>query len=358
MTTRKTAPETAPKTAPTAVTESSHRLAPDAVKQALPGLVAAAILAAVAEGVGTFLPLLGAPVAGILLGVLLSHPLRRHPRIQPGVDVAAKYILQIAVVLLGAQLSLAQVAHVGLSSMPVMVGTLVACLLAAYLLGRWLGIDSDLRTLIGVGTGICGASAIAAVSPVIRARHSTVAYAISTIFCFNIVAVLLFPPLGHALGLSQDAFGLFAGTAVNDTSSVVAAATTYGPQAANHAVVVKLTRTLMIVPICLALGVTRSELPTDQRRPHFVRRTIRLVPWFLIGFLLLAAVKTSGVVPAGVQGPLETTCIFLITVALAAIGLSTNLAAIRKAGSRPLLLGGLLWSVVTTTSLLLQWAAS
>jgi len=339
--------------------KTSHRQPRNRVRQALPGLLLAATLAVVAQRVGDLIPLLGAPVAGILLGVALSHFLRRRTMMRPGIDVAAKYVLQISVVLLGAQLSLAQVADVGLSSMPVMMGTLLACLLVAHFVGRWLGVDSDLRTLIGVGTGICGASAIAAVSPVIRARSSTVAYAISTIFCFNIMAVLLFPPLGHVLGLSQEAFGLFAGTAVNDTSSVVAAATTYGSQATDHAVVVKLTRTLMIIPISLALGVTtRSATPTIERRPHLARRTLGLVPWFLIGFLLLAAMKTSGALPQAVEGPLESTSIFLITVALGAIGLSTNFAAIRKAGSRPLLLGGLLWAVVTTTSLLLQSAAS
>jgi len=338
-------------------TEPSHQPRRTRLKQPLPGLALATTLAVAAEFVGHLVPLLGAPVAGILLGVALSPLLPRRARMQPGIDVAAKRVLQVAVVLLGAQLSLAQIADVGLSSLPVMVGTLAACLLVAHFAGRWLGIDSELRTLIGVGTGICGASAIAAVSPVIRARSSSVAYAISTIFCFNIVAVLLFPPLGHLLGLSQNAFGLFAGTAVNDTSSVVAAATTYGPQAANHAVVVKLTRTLMIIPICLALGVTASPVP-NQRRLHLARRTVGLVPWFLIGFLVLAALNTTGAVPVAVQGPLETTCVFLITVALVGIGLSTNLAAIRRAGSRPLLLGGLLWAVVSTTSLLLQRAAS
>jgi uncharacterized membrane protein YadS len=113
----------------------------------------------------------------------------------------------------------------------------------------------------------------------------------------------------------------------------------------------------MIIPICLALGVTASPVP-NQRRLHLARRTVGLVPWFLIGFLVLAALNTTGAVPVAVQGPLETTCVFLITVALVGIGLSTNLAAIRRAGSRPLLLGGLLWAVVSTTSLLLQRAAS
>ena len=177
-------------------------------------------------------------------------------------------------VLLGAQLSIAEAARVGVSSLPVMLGTLAICLGAAWLYGRLLGIPGDLRTLIGVGTGICGGSAIAAVSPVIEAASTDVAYAISTIFLFNIAAVLAFPLLGHALGMSQQSFGLFAGTAVNDTSSVVATATTYGTAATSHAVVVKLVRTLMIIPICLGLAAltARKQRPVIATAPAAAAR--------------------------------------------------------------------------------------
>ena len=320
----------------------------------LPGVALAAAIAVVATGIGHALPLLGAPVAGLILGVALSRVLPARPRLQAGVAFSGRTLLQVAVVLLGSALSLRQVAHVGASSLPVMLGTLAVCLALAYLLGRWLGIGRDLRTLIGVGTGICGASAIAAVSPVIRARSADVAYAISTIFLFNLVAVLAFPPLGHLLGLSQHDFGLFAGTAVNDTSSVVAAASTYGPSATDYAVVVKLTRTLMIIPICLGLAaLTRS----GEREASALRRVTRLVPWFLVGFIVLAALNSLGWVPSCAHGPLRDASVFLITLALAAIGLRTDIAGLRRAGSRPLLLGLLLWLAVAGTSLVLQWAA-
>ena len=320
----------------------------------VPGVALAAAIALVATGIGHALPLLGAPVAGLLLGVALSRAVAARPRLQPGVAFAGRSLLQVAVVLLGSALSLRQVAHVGASSLPVMLGTLAVCLALAYLLGRWLGIGRDLRTLIGVGTGICGASAIAAVSPVIRARSADVAYAISTIFLFNLVAVLAFPPLGHLLGLSQHDFGLFAGTAVNDTSSVVAAASTYGSSATDYAVVVKLTRTLMIIPICLGLAaLTRS----GEREASALRRVSRLVPWFLVGFIVLAALNSLGWVPSAAHQPLRDASVFLITLALTAIGLRTDVAGLRRAGSRPLLLGLLLWVAVAGTSLVLQWAA-
>ena len=334
----------------------------------LPGLALTLAIAVVATTLGTFVPIVGGPVTGIVLGVALAAMIRPGLRLQPGITFSSHTLLQVSVVVLGTQLSLTQVVTVGGASLPVMLGTLGTCLVSAYWIGRWLGIAGNLATLIGVGTGVCGASAVAAVTPVIGAAGVEVAYAMSTIFCFNIVAVLTFPALGHLLGLSQHAFGLFAGTAVNDMSSVVATATTYGPAAANYAVVVKLTRTLLIIPVSLGLSalVARRTRRTAQpgavaptAPPHTsARRTLmgtgRLVPWFLIGFLLLAAINSLGLVPASAHPVLSGVSIFLITVALSAIGLSTDLPGLLRAGPRPLILGASLWVIVSITSLGLQ----
>ena len=338
-----------------------------------PGFALALAVAAVATVVGQYVPLIGSAVPGAVIGAVIAIAAKPGTRFAPGVKWASTFVLQCSVVLLGAQLSIAEAARVGLSSLPVMLGTLATCLAAAWLYGRLLGVPGDLRTLIGVGTGICGGSAIAAVSPVIEAASTDVAYAISTIFLFNIAAVLVFPLLGHALGMSQQSFGLFAGTAVNDTSSVVATATTYGAAATSHAVVVKLVRTLMIIPICLGLAALTARKqqrlavatapataardgapaspPPSRMSP---RRAAKLVPWFLIGFVLVAAVNSCGIIPAGAHAPLEHASVFLVSVALSAIGLSTNVAALRKAGVRPLLLGAQLWITVATASLGLQ----
>jgi uncharacterized integral membrane protein (TIGR00698 family) len=324
------------------------------------GLAVAIILAALATGLSWLVPVVGSPVIGIVIGVLLSGWVRRHPVLGPGVAFAGHSVLQLAIVVLGAQLSLRQLADVGFGSLPVMLGTLSVCLVLARTLGRRMGIEADTRTLIGVGTAICGASAIAAVSSTIRAKNAAVAYAISTIFVFNVAAVLIFPPLGHLLGLSQHSFGLFAGTAVNDMSSVVAAAASYGPAASHYAVVVKLTRTLMIIPICLVLAevVRRRDLRSEgvpiAAATGQVRRSVGLVPWFLVGFVLLAAANSAGLIPASSHSYGQDAAVFLVTVALAAIGLSTDVAAARQAGYRPVLLGLVLWIAVATTSLLLQ----
>lgn len=333
------------------------------VRAVLPGLVCAVVVALVATAVGHALPVVGGPVSGVVLGILTGVALRRRlaptavPRLAPGLRLASKLVLQVAVVLLGARLSLAEVARVGWDSLPVMLGTVLACLAAAAVLGRALGIDRELVALLGTGTAICGASAIAAVTPVLRATPTNVAYALSTVFAFNVAAVLVFPPLGHALGMSQEAFGLFAGTAVNDTSSVVAAAATFGPVAADQAVVVKLVRTLLIIPIVIGLAmlVARRDRRASGATAVAGRPAVlRLVPWFLVGFLVLAAVNSVGLIPGGWHAPLATAATFLITVALAAIGLSTDLPAMRAAGVRPLLFGGLLWLVVTLSALGLQ----
>jgi uncharacterized integral membrane protein (TIGR00698 family) len=318
----------------------------------VPGLAVTLLIAAVATGLGLLVPVIGGPVFGIVLGVLAATTIKplRSTRLAPGYAMAAKGVLQLSIVVLGTGLSLQQVVHVGVSSLPVMLGTLAVALGGAWLLGKWLKVGSDTRTLIGVGTGICGASAIAATTAVIKPKSTETAYAIGTIFTFNIAAVLLFPPIGHLLGLSPHAFGLWAGTAVNDTSSVVAAAYAYGGDAGPYAIVVKLTRSLMIIPIVLTLAWLKAARRDDEVHLPWHR----IVPAFLIGFVLAAATDTAGLIPDSWHPALSALGAFLITTALAGIGLSLRFADMRKAGARPLLLGGLLWTAVAASSLGIQ----
>jgi len=315
-----------------------------------PGIMAAAGLAAIALVVAQFIPLVGAPVLALALGIGVAAIRRPGVSVRPGIRWSGRYVLYTAIVVLGATLSLTQIAGVGLRTLPVMLGSLTAALAVAYLVGRALGITGSLRTLVGVGTGICGASAIAAVSGVIEASEVDIAYAMSTIFIFNLIAVLLFPPIGHLLGMSQNGFGLWAGTAVNDTSSVVATGYAYGKVAGVHSVIVKLTRTTMIIPIVAALGVMERRKSTHATHV----RWHKIIPWFLVWFLATAILETLGAIPAGWHAGLAESSIVLITVALAAIGLSTHLGDMGRAGYRPLLLGTLTWITVAITSLGLQ----
>ena len=324
----------------------------------LPGLLVVLAIAAVAVPLGRLVPVVGGPVFGIVLGVLggLLIPALRAERCRPGYDFAAKNLLQVSIVVLGTGLSLQQVARVGASSLPVMLGTLAIALGGAWLFGRLLGVRGDTQTLIGVGTAICGGSAIAAATAAIGAKRSSVAYALATIFTFNVVAVLTFPPLGHLLGLSPEAFGLWAGTAINDTSSVVAAGYAYSQSAGDQALVVKLTRSLTLVPIVLTLVLLKSRREARTNGASDNRRLPwrKLVPLFLIGFIAAAGLRSAGAVPESWLPALSQTGTFLITSALVAIGLSLRPKELRDAGPRPLLLGAILWVLVALGSLGLQ----
>ncbi len=322
----------------------------------LPGLAPVAVLTALATVLGHLVPVVGAPVFAVVGGIAVALVRPPSARLRPGLSFAAKTVLKASIVVLGTGLSFHEVLTVGGSSLPVLLGTLAVALVGAVVIGRALGVARDLRTLIGVGTGICGASAIAATDAVISASDADVSYAIATIFSFNVAAVLTFPTIGHALGLSPHAFGLWSGTAVNDLSSVVAASTIFGHGATSYAVVVKLTRTLMIIPIALGLAAwrQRSSVQTAAGAPVSKAGLRRVVPVFIGWFLVAVTVNTIGLVPAGWHQGLSTAAAVMITMALGAIGLSTRPRDIRHAGFRPLALGAMLWILVAGTSLALQ----
>ncbi len=314
----------------------------------LSGLVLCVAIAIAAFALGRVVPIVGGPVFGIVLGMIVAMLVKPDARFTPGVKFAGRQLLQLSIVLLGATLQLGEVVGAGLHSLPLMLGTLAITLAAAYVLGRVLGIDRDLRRLLGIGTAICGGSAIAALASVIEVSEAEVAYAISTVFLFNVAAVLTFPWIGHLIALSQHAFGLWAGTAINDTSSVVAAGYVYGHAAGNEAVIVKLTRTTLIIPIVMFYAgkriwkVSKTGEGVDWAK---------IIPWFILWFVVAAVLNTIGVIPAAAHPAIVQAALFLIVVALTGVGLSANAQAIRAAGLRPLLLGFLLWAIIASSSL-------
>jgi uncharacterized integral membrane protein (TIGR00698 family) len=326
------------------------------VRALFPGVSLVAAVAAGATLLGGLAPVVGAPVFAVLSGIAIATVRAPSARLRPGIAFSSKKVLQGSIVLMGLGLSLGQVLSTGARSLPVLLGTLVAALGMAWVAGRLLGVRGGTRTLIGVGTAICGASAIAATDAVIGADEADVSYSIATIFTFNVVAVLLYPSLGHLLGLSQHSFGLWAGTAINDVSSVVAASTIYGHAAASYGIIVKLTRTLAIIPICLGLAAIRSRRAKDSTEEPVARRVAvrRIVPVFIVAFIAAVAANTIGLIPAGWHHGLSDLSTWMITAALGAIGLSTDVGHIRRAGLRPLALGAVLWLTVGLTSLGLQ----
>ena len=318
------------------------------------GVLVALALAAPSWFLGRVVPIIGAPIFSIVLGMALSF-VTKPDQIERGLAVVARRVLQYSIVLLGFSLDLGVVARVGVQSLSVMVFTITAALLTAYLLGRVLRLDPKVNTLIGVGTAICGGSAIAAAAPVIDASEEEVAFSISTIFLFNIIAVFLFPVLGHLQGMSQHSFGLWAGTAVNDTSSVVAAAFSYGDEAGRYATVVKLTRTLMIIPITLALALQRGWKGAAGKTSV---RISRIVPWFVFAFLAASLLRTTVKMPGETASTLSEIGKFGICVAMAAIGLRSNPLKLVRRGVKPIVVGLACWAAVAIVALLVQWVGA
>jgi uncharacterized integral membrane protein (TIGR00698 family) len=317
----------------------------------VPGLALCTLIAALATYLARFAPILGAPVIAILLGVVVRSIKPLPSALAPGIAYGAKTVLQGAIIVSGFGISLAAIWRTGLGTLPVTLGTIALALGLAPFVGRLLRLDIKLRELVSIGTAICGASAIAAISSVIEPTESEVSLAIATIFFYNVVAVLTFPLLGHAMGLTQAQFGVWAGTAINDTSSVVAAGFAYGHEAGEHATIVKLTRATLILPIVGVVGLMTARRKAGAG--HGVPWG-KIVPWFILWFLVAAFVNSVGIIPSAWHGLIADVSTFLISTALAAIGLQTALAKLFSAGIRPLTLGFILWIAVAVSSLVLQ----
>ena len=335
-----------------------------------PGLLLCALLAAPCYAAGLALPVVGGPVFGILLGMVIALVWHQRPEcLAGGVQFTSKKILQYAVILLGFGLNLMQIAQAGLSSLPVILSTIATSLIVGYAGCKLLKVPGRTATLVAVGSSICGGSAIAATAPVIKAKDEEVAQSVSVIFLFNVIAALIFPTLGTALGLSNEGFGLFAGTAVNDTSSVTAAAAAWdgmhpGANALDQATVVKLTRTLAIIPITLVLALW--QLRTAKREAAGAAQTggalgdfsfKRAFPLFILWFLVAACITTAATAAgadAAAFAPLKTLSKYFIVMAMLAIGLNTDLVKLVKSGGKPIALGALCWVAIAAVSLLVQ----
>ena len=333
------------------------------IKKKLPGIAVCLAIAVPSWLLGKLVPVIGGPVFSILIGMIIALLWTPGEKCRPGIGFTSKKVLQAAVVLLGFGLNLSVVLQTGRQSLPIIVCTIAASLLAAVAMHKLLHIDSDICTLIGVGSSICGGSAIAATAPVIHADDEKVAQSISVIFFFNVLAALLFPLLGQALGFdttSGEAFGIFAGTAVNDTSSVTATASTWdsmwglGSQTLDKAVTVKLTRTLAIIPITLVLSLMQAKKAGKTQGSFKLKNAFPMfILWFICASLVTTVCTALGV-PASVFSPLKELSKFFIIMAMAAIGLNSNIVKLVKSGGKPLLLGGCCWVCIAAVSLLMQ----
>lgn len=325
-----------------------------------PGLLLTSSLALIAYFVGRIFPLVGGPVFALFLGMMLVPVCQSRPAFASGVRFAAKQVLQAAVILLGFGLNLRVIYNVGLTSLPIILVSIASALIMAYLMYRLLHIDATIATLIGVGTSICGGSAIAAAAPVVEADDQQIATSISVIFLFNVLAAILFPSLGAWLGFTTESgnvFALFAGSAINDTSSVTAAAATWdnlyglGTQTLDAAVTVKLTRTLAILPIVFTLAWQKKRRQGDGPVASY------RFPMFVLYFLIASALSTWLDQWFALDKLVVTTKFlsrFFILMAMAGIGLGTDLKKLIYSGFKPLLLGFICSLTVMISSLLVQ----
>lgn len=348
------------------------------IKKNSPGILVCAIIAAVSTllaqiKAGSFsFEVIGAPVFAIIIGMIITlifPGFAPSEKMKSGVIFTSKKILQWAVVILGFSLNLGTIAKVGAQSLPVIVSTILISLIVAVILMKVLKIDKKVVCLIGVGSSICGGSAIAATAPVIDADDEEVAQSISVIFLFNVIAALIFPTLGYKIGLGSEGFAIFAGTAVNDTSSVTAAASTaegiYGVSGIlSSAVTVKLTRTLAIIPITLVLALIRTRRAKKNGGAQTKVSFKQIFPFFILYFIAASVITTIvGILPkSGFTVFYDETFVsaakwlakFFIAMAMCAIGLNTNIVNLVKKGGKPILLGLCCWAAITIVSLGVQ----
>ena len=301
--------------------------------------------------------LLGASIIALFMGTMINHFF--HPEwIKPALKFTSKKILKCAIILLGASLSVNTILSVGKMTFFVMIFTFAVCFGAGFFIRKLFGLNWKLSNLISAGTGICGGSAVAAIAPVIDADDKDIAFAMSSTFLFDMVMIALYPLMGRALGMSDVAFGIWAGTSVNDTASVVASGYAFSEAAGDFATMVKLTRTIAIIPTVLVfawIGVRIKKKEMQAAGDGKKVNMMKIIPWFIGGFLGLAMVNSAGWITATVSGMLKTASKFLMVTALAAIGLNTSITDFKKAGLKPMFYGITIDTLVTLTALVVIW---
>lgn len=325
----------------------------------LSGVLLAVILAIVAQRISIYIPmnLISGSVFALIIGMLLNPIVRNYSIFTRGISTVSKKVLRLAIVLMGLTLSFSQVIRVGQYSLVVMVFTLFTAFGSGYILGKLLNIDWKLSGLISAGTGICGGSAIAAIAPTIEAEDSHVAYAISVTFIFDILMVILFPLAGKYFGMTDMGFGLWAGTAINDTSSVVAAGYAFSDAAGAYSVIVKLTRTLSIIPTVLIFSIINTRIKRKNSNGNVAREKVNIneiFPYFILLFLLMVGVKSLGIISSDLSNTASSISKFLMVMALGAIGLKTNFKEVSKSGSKPMLHGFIISVLVVIVSFVIQ----
>lgn len=338
----------------------------DFIKKNGSGILVCLAIAIPSWLLGKMFPVIGGAVIAIIAGMIVTMFWDNKGKAEPGIKWTSRVILQTAVVLLGFGMNLGVIFQTGKQSLPIIICTITTSLIIAWILQKALKVPANPSILVGVGSSICGGSAIAAAAPVIGADDDEIAQSIAVIFFFNVLAAIFFPILGKAIGfdtVNGESFGIFAGTAINDTSSVTAAASTWdsmwnlGSETLNKAVTVKLTRTLAIIPITLGLSLIQEKKSTKEGKQTTKFSLKRAFPMFILYFVIAAIITTVCVhmgVDAGVFQPIKELSKFMIIMAMAAIGLNSNVIQLIKTGGKPIIVGASCWCGITVVSLIMQ----
>jgi len=301
--------------------------------------------------------LLGASIIALFMGTFINSFF--HPAwIEPALKFTSKKVLKAAIILLGASISVGTILSVGKMTFFVMIFTFAMCFGGGYFIRKIFGLNWKLSNLISAGTGICGGSAIAAIAPVIDADDKDIAFALSSTFIFDMVMIALYPLMGKALGMSDIAYGIWAGTSVNDTASVVASGYAFSEAAGDFATMVKLTRTIAIIPTVLVFAYIGTRIKQKELKAANNGQKVNLmkiIPWFIGGFLVLAILNSVGLIPAAASKAMKSASKFLMVSALAAIGLGTSITDFKKAGLAPMFYGITIDTLVTLTALAVIW---
>lgn len=326
-------------------------------KKQVPGLFLAFGIAVVAYIINAILPsaLLGATLIALLLGMLLNPIVMRTDSYDSGINWTSKYVLRAGIILAGITLSFSQVIEAGKYALVLMVFTLATAFGVGYLCKKVFKINWKLASLLSISTAICGGTAVATLGPTIHAKNRDIAYAISATFLFDLITVIAFPWIGQWLGLSDTSYGLWIGTAVNDTSSVVAAGYAFSDAAGILATIVKLTRTLFIVPIVLIFSwiYAKKETPSQSAEKVNIKN---IFPWFILGFLIVVGIRSTGLLPETTVDIVAFLSKFFLSMALAAIGLKTSFKEIAGVGIKPMVAGVVIDVSVVFVSLFAQAA--
>ena len=336
----------------------------NAVVKVLPGVFLALVIAAGAKFIESLLPsgYISASVIALFIGMILNTISKPAAVYRAGIKFTSKKLLKFAIILLGMTLNIKVVANVGKDTLFVMLFTLATCFGLGYVIGRLLKLNWKTSNLISAGTGICGGSAIASIAPVIDAEDRDIAFAMSATFLFDMLMIIAFPLIGHALGMTDQAYGIWAGTAVNDTSSVVAAGYAFSEAGGDIATMVKLTRTLAIIPTVVIFSFVgvhvkkKEAAATGEVSDGKVKiNLVKLIPWFIVAFVAVAVFGSFVGFPEALQSGAKQVSKFLMVAALAAIGLNTDLRDMKSSGARPMLHGFIISVLVIFASLLAEY---